>query len=248
MKILVVDDEPFILNGLMTIINKNCPQMTELEGACDGIEALHKSKQNPPDLVITDINMPEMSGLDLIKNIRNLQTCNRFIILSGYNDFHYARQAIQYQVIDYLLKPINKSEIIHLIQKSFEEIYEKENKEKYKSEDPIENIDQYSKHIKQVLSYISENYQQDLSLDELAGYINLHRNYLSSLFKKETGLTFIHYLHAFRITKAKDLLMNSPELSIHQVGKLVGYENQEHFYKVFRKLEGQPPGKFRDCI
>ena len=245
MKILVVDDEPIILNGLMTIIKRDTSLHLEMEAANDGVEALQKSQTFKPDLLITDINMPEMTGLELIKNMKQLNLCNHFVILTGYDYFEYALQALRYGVIDYFLKPLNKPEILKIIHKLYLEIATEADDQPNRFLKQTKGAT-YCRHIKEVLNYIHTNYEQDLCLDQLAESVNLHPTYLSSLFRKETGEKFIHYLHTFRIEKAKQMLKNNAELPIHKIALLVGYENKEHFYKVFKKYAGQTPKTFRE--
>ncbi len=115
MKILIVDDEPIILTGIENILINEFGDRVELVKAYDGINALEILKKFTPDLIITDICMPEMSGLELIDNVLKSGVCSRFIILSGYADFEYARQAIQYRALDYILKPIDKVQLVEHI-------------------------------------------------------------------------------------------------------------------------------------
>lgn len=112
MRIMIVDDEPLILTGIENIIISEFGESVEIVKAFDGINALQKLKHFSPDLIITDICMPEVSGLELIDKVSKSGICSRFIILTGYADFEYARQAIQYNALDYILKPIDKSELV----------------------------------------------------------------------------------------------------------------------------------------
>lgn len=245
MKILVVDDEPIILKGLITILKRDTSLHLELEAANDGVEALQKSQTFKPDLLITDINMPEMTGLELIKNMKRLHLCNHFVILTGYDYFEYALQALRYGVIDYFLKPLNKTEILTIIHKLYLELASEADEKSNRFYKQTEGAS-YCRHIREVLDFIHTNYDQDLCLDQLAKSVKLHPTYLSSLFRKETGEKFIHYLHTFRIEKAKQMLKRNTELPIHKVALLVGYENKEHFYKVFKKYAGQTPRSYRE--
>src|SRR5690606_6552686 len=124
LKLLVVDDEMVILQGLVKIIRTGNTPFMHIEYATDAVEAISMLSYFTPDLIITDINMPEKNGLQLIQEVKERQLCNRFIILTGYDEFAYARQAIQYQVIDYCLKPIDKQEILTLLRKVAKEIME----------------------------------------------------------------------------------------------------------------------------
>lgn len=131
MKIMIVDDEPLILTGIENIIVNEFGKSVEIVKAFDGIDAFDKLKFFSPDLIITDICMPEMSGLELIDKVIKSGKCSRFIILTGYADFEYARQAIQYNALDYILKPIDKAELvkhINLIHECIEQEKDKVNK------------------------------------------------------------------------------------------------------------------------
>lgn len=133
MKIMIVDDEALILAGIENIIINEFGEYMEIATAVDGIDALDKLKAFTPDLIITDICMPEMTGLELIEKVLKTGICSRFIILSGYADFEYAKQAMHYKALDYILKPIDKTELVELlkrISKNIEQEKEKIVKEK----------------------------------------------------------------------------------------------------------------------
>lgn len=233
MKILIVDDEPLILQGLVKIVKEAAPVQTEVIAGNNAYEALELMKNNKPDVTLTDLNMPEIDGFELIHEAKQHDLCQRFIILTGYDEFEYARKAIRAGVVDYLLKPINKDEIAALLHQIFKEL-------------PKDADSDYRHHAAKILSYIDRNYSQELSLDMLAEYMNLHPNYISSLFKKETGATFIHYLNTLRINEAKKLLVEIRQIPVNMIGSKVGYENRHYFNKVFKKYTGITPGKYRE--
>ena len=106
MKVLIADDEPFILQGLSVLIDWEAEGCEIVRKATNGMEALDYLRQNSVDLVISDIKMPEMSGLELLEKIRTEKISDAyFIFLSGYNEFAYAQKAMRYSCMDYLLKP-----------------------------------------------------------------------------------------------------------------------------------------------
>jgi two-component system response regulator YesN len=499
LKILIVDDEPLILKGLIHIIqNADCIS-TEIVSAIDGLDALEKLADFQPDLIITDLYMPEMNGFEFIEKLQNMGILKRFIILTGYDDFELVRKALRYKTIDYLLKPVDQDELIEIMIKVSEDLkvertrqdehellmiqemmlynvpieelifnhsrvaelfpfqqnvaiviqfheamdlnvvkgirdealqrYEKKYAftSTYKNQwifllnvtcdlddnermilhktimkyegsgsrfdigiaqhkfnlpfinhlysnalknlfynkhvlqqfqfnfndrndaagdsfinelidaismnnshdvsdklqtyiqkltlgcekdvqyikrvyikilsdmsvhmqklgvafekvfpipvnyesvmDEISDFKQlenkvfeaanavleyfikdssksnYSKSIKKILNFVEMNYQNDISLENIADVVKLHPNYISILFKKETGVTFVRYLHTFRMNKAKDIIFNDPEIAFSKVACMVGYENPGHFFKIFKKFNGITPGQFRD--
>ncbi|MFC5470939.1 response regulator [Cohnella suwonensis] len=235
MKVMIVDDEPAILKGLLKVVKESAPEYTEVTMANNAFEALEKMTDNRPHVTITDLNMPEMDGFALIAEAKRRELCDRFIILTGYDEFQYALQAIRAGVIDYLLKPIDKAALSVLLHRIAAEL-------------PAACLPVECDHADKILGFIESNYAQDLSLDRLAEHLNLHPNYISSLFSKETGTTFVQYLNTVRIREAKKQLTEYPYLSVNVIGSRVGFENRHYFNKVFKKYSGMTPGQYRSVL
>lgn len=118
LKVLLVDDEPFIVQGLSVLIDWKREGFEVVATAADGKEALEYLKSHPVDLVIADIKMPVMTGLELLETIHEQEISDAyFVILSGYSDFSYAQQAIRYKCMDYVLKPVEKEELLAILRK-----------------------------------------------------------------------------------------------------------------------------------
>ncbi|WP_168122404.1 response regulator [Paenibacillus sp. HB172176] len=253
LNLMIVDDEPFMLKGLINIIEKGQTPCSEIVSANDGFDALEKLEDYRPDLLITDIQMPEMNGLELIRKVRERGLCNRFIILTGYDDPIYLHQAIRCKVIDYLLKPINKAELYDVMSNlSLELLGGEDEASGQTSIDrdrdasvPGVDFEQMSKNVKKIIRHIEKHYTENISLDQIAEHVYLHPNYISSLFRKETGLTLINYLHHYRINKAKSLILSDSEDSLHRISEQVGYESVRHFFSVFKKYCGVTPSEYR---
>lgn len=164
------------------------------------------------------------------------------------------RQAIQCQVIDYLMKPIDKAELYDILNKiSFDVLKSRSTPTVPKQAVPIVSepkldtlyTNQMSSNVKRIIQYIELHYTHDISLDQIADHVLLNPNYISSLFRKETGLTFIHFLHLYRIKKAKEMMLMDTGLSFHKISEQVGYESVRHFFNVFKKYSGVTPGEYR---
>lgn len=233
MRLLIVDDEPLILGGLVKFIKDAAPLGTEVREAGNAFEALEVMKGYMPDVTVTDLHMPEKNGFELMEEAKESGLCDRFIILTGYDDFEYVRRALRWGVVDYLLKPLDKNEIAGLLTHIDQEL-------------PSEADSECERHTKRILAYTEQHYMNDLSLDHLAELMNLHPNYISSLFKKVTGDTFVNYLNAFRIKEAQKLLGTHRHLSVSEIGRRVGFENKHYFAKVFKKYTGITPGAYRE--
>lgn len=127
-KILIVDDEIWIRENLKLLISSTEFGIERLEAACDGEDALEKIGRDCPDVVITDINMPFIDGIELIKRIRNINPEIVVVVLSGYSDFDFVREALLEGAIDYILKPISQNSIWNVLNKAFRVIEGKRQK------------------------------------------------------------------------------------------------------------------------
>ena len=174
-KVLLVDDEKIILDSISTFIDWQ--QIgTELIGtARNGIEALEKIKELEPDIVITDIKMPGMDGLELIEAVYKWAPDIQFIMLSGFSEFNYAKQAMQYGVRHYLVKPCNEQAIIEAIeeiQQTFEEQKEQEN-----------FVLEMKERLEHVLPYAKEQLLKEFVMQSIHGEREI--DYLAKIFRVE---------------------------------------------------------------
>ncbi|MDD4081461.1 MAG: response regulator [Eubacteriales bacterium] len=121
-KLLIVDDEPLVRRGFRKTLTEQIPEISILEEASDGAQALEAIVRCRPDIVLTDIRMPHLDGLALIQRCREKDIPCDFIIISGYNDFTYAQQAIGLGVTSYLLKPVDNQELVTLMRASIQKL------------------------------------------------------------------------------------------------------------------------------
>ncbi len=227
-RIVIVEDEFRIRQGLSNLINKvdmGCRVIGEAENGYEGIKMIRDME---PDIVITDIRMPKIDGLEMIEKIKEMGIDCVFVILSGYADFEYARTGIRLGVKEYLLKPATISDVKELLKKLTCQ-------EEEQAEDA--RMQEYSAAVKEMVSVIEENYGMRLGLDSFADKFRLTPEYLSNLFAKETGMTFSNYLKKIRMEKAKELILNT-DMKIYEVACSVGYPDQKYFSKVFKEYAG----------
>lgn len=121
-KVLIVDDEFRVCQLICNLIDWGSLDMQIIGVAHNGIEARELARETVPDLVITDIRMPGCTGLELVEQLREIYRSVSVIIISGYTNFEYTRLAIQYGVSDYLLKPIDKEELLATVTRIRHEI------------------------------------------------------------------------------------------------------------------------------
>lgn len=123
-KVMLVEDEELILQGIRNIIDWEALGLDVVHMAHNGKEALSLWEKEPVDLVVTDVEMPVMNGLNLLKEIRSRNERVRFVILTGYDEFEYARKAIQLDVEDYILKPIDEEQLEAVAKKALLKLQE----------------------------------------------------------------------------------------------------------------------------
>jgi two-component system response regulator YesN len=133
-KVMLVDDERLIREGIASMINWSELNL-DLVGTCvDGREAYTQIAEQQPDIVITDIKMPKMDGLQLIEQVKRLYPDTRFVVLSGYGEFEFASKAMKYGVRHYLLKPCSRAEIVQVLSEIKVELYEDKQKAEFLGE------------------------------------------------------------------------------------------------------------------
>ena len=355
-QVLLVDDEALIRESMRDVIDWGSLGMEVSGCVSNGLEALGCIDQKHIDIMISDIKMPYMNGLELLEELNKRGSSIKTIILSGYDDFYFAQQAIRYGVVDYLLKPVKlndfydtlrsisarldaaktairsssgeltrfqslhhdeiqnlresiseavcngESQVLDNLCDKFCRLFEKngysfdlltrsilhtlyyiaENISRLDGEDFYETIDlrelqmlsclvSYSeicsrfKHavhemathldfkntqqrqvIRFVLQTIHREYaNQRLNLSDLAEEYGITPNYLSSLFRKELGVTFTSYVESYRMEKAKKLLLSGMD-KIYEIAEAVGYPDAQYFSKVFKEHVGKSPQDYRN--
>jgi two-component system response regulator YesN len=385
MHILVVDDEPLVRMSMSRMI-RSLEDQYQVEEAEDGEVAIELLKKQTIDLVITDIRMPAVDGLELATFLHNKFPETYVILLTGYAEFDYALTALKQGIFDYLLKPASKEYIVQAIKKVENQLRERNSQSQINRlretnilekrvqdllyEMPVPHYDKqlfpsykgfvvfsmtaetevlwqrsirfaiknllqdtlsdagvpvviveerqvttvlfseqtqfeilneiilqgkqtvqnllrielrigwgglshelsdisslYMKSLKELgiigfscsikgsssvhrlirasLDYIESEYASDLTLASLAEKLYINPNYLSKLFKTETGFTFSHYLTHYRIEQAKQLLQDT-HLKIYQICKQVGYTDQAYFSRLFKASEGISPYEYRE--
>lgn len=235
-KVLLVDDEPMIrahTRALLQWETLNCEIVGE---ASDGVEGIRCIRQLHPDVVITDVVMPGTGGLEMIDAVRDELPC-RFIILSGYSEFDYARHALRSGVVDYLLKPVTAADLRDAIisiladgqpaEKNYEALY--------------------GAVIAKVIRCIDEHYADlDFSLGWVcANELFMNETYVGRLFQKRTGMKFTAWVTQKRLDEARRLLENGSGLTIGEIAEQIGFITSKYFIEVFHKHMGMSPGQYR---
>ncbi|MBS4534550.1 response regulator [Clostridium sp. D2Q-14] len=240
-RVLLVDDEYLEREALKIIIGKNADYVDIIKEAASGDEAVELTETFNPDIIFMDIKMPGMDGLEAAKIIKEKHCDKKIILLTAYNDFNLAQKAIRINIDDYVLKPIRGKKIINLLEKYY---ISDQGDLNVKNKKSVFLEEFYTKEFSKAIKYIQDNFQNSITLTDVANHVNLSTSYLSKLFKKELQMKFSVFLTNCKMERARELLENTDE-SILNISIELGYNESNYFSKVFRKKYGETPSNYR---
>lgn len=240
-KVMIADDENYMLEAMENLIDWKKMECQLVYKAKNGQELLEQIKKNCPDIIITDIKMPLLSGIEIAKYIYENHIRAKVIILSAYADFQYAQEAIKYDVCGYIIKTSVIEMLPGMIQKAIGKLSvpfteaEKESEEQF-SDDILGRLQKY----------ISEHYTDKLSLTQIANEVHANGSYLSRLYKTKTGQNLFDVINKMKLEKAKEYMSQGKR--IYEIAQLVGYDDVSYFSRVFRKHEGCSPREYENQL
>lgn len=256
-KIVIADDERMIREGLLSL-DWEANGMKVVGVAKNGVEAEEIIDSQIFDVLLTDIKMPGMGGLELARNLKEANPAAKVILLSGYSEFSYAQKAISLGIYGYLLKPSTPTEIIEYVKAACEKIHaEQENRKSI--QELKEKVDGYeevigakqiveenekSADIQEILQYIYAHYEENLTLSTLAGHFYFSTVYMSCYIKKYTGHTFLEILTSVRMYHAAKLLKEK-KMKNREIGMRIGIPDERYFGQVFKRIYGITPYEYR---
>lgn len=242
--IIVAEDEALLLEYLVDKIHQLDIGFEIIGKAQTGSQAYELVKQLTPDVLITDIRMPVMDGIALLEKVHIRFPMTKFIIISGFSEFEYAKSAIRLQVSEYLLKPIDPEELKNALM-ALKRQFEIEQSTYAEIFNPAMTRNN-PEHIAGVLKdYLIHNYKTDINLNLIAKNMNFSPSYLTKIFFQQYETTPSKFLTSLRISKAKHYLTHHQELTIRQIGEIVGYHDQGYFSRIFKKQTGTSPFEYR---
>ena len=219
--IMIVEDEYLVRQGISSLVDFKKFNMQVIGEAENGLEAWEKIQAECPDIILTDINMPQMNGIKLAQLAREQYPQLHIIFLTGYDDFDYALSAVKLGADDYLLKPFSREDVEAML------IKVKEKLDKEKKQQQVHELVE-----KAEFSDLEQAIHDRLADTEL------------SLLKKELGLPFQDYLIQERMKKAKLLLLTT-DLKVYEVAEQVGFEDMNYFSQRFKQIVGVTPRQFK---
>ena len=255
-RILIVDDEISTRKGIYATLEHHFQGGYEILLAEHGQEALRILKEQKINLLLTDIQMPGMNGIELVEAMETEGIKSTVIFLTGYAEFEYAQKGLRMGVHNYLLKPIDRVKLIEAVEDGLDA-----SKKRFKAEISIhfldEKIDQLgsqwqspadnNKTIGKALDFIEANLSEKVGVKEVAQYVHLSSSYFSVLFKDVKGMTFSEYVVRLRHRKAKEILLTTDK-DITVIAEEVGYQSSSYFIRVFKEFENMTPKQYRDLL
>lgn len=246
-KLLVVEDEYEIRTGLCKYFPWNEIGFEVIGQAENGKQALDFIQKNSVDVLLCDIKMPVMTGIDLAEELFKQKSKIKVIFLSAYRDFEFAQKALSFGVKNYVVKSTKYNELISVFRKISEELDE-ENffkiEEMKKAHKDDEGAHCYNDRvITMIKNYVKEHYK-DVELEDISAFVHLNPYYISKFFKQKTRQNFSDYLLSVKMEKALELLKDI-RYKIYEVSMMVGYSNVKNFTRTFKSYYGRSPSEFR---
>lgn len=239
MNVLVVDDETLVRAGIVAGVDWQSMGCAVAGEASNGEDGLRMALEIKPDLIITDIRMPRMDGIEMMNRLRAQGCRAAVIVLTAYSDFAYARSALQFGAADYLLKPFADRELENAVRKALHRAFDVS----FLQDAPTDAKNAY---VQEAMKYVAAHYaDENISVTAIAEHLSVSEGHLSHLFKKETGSTLSGYLTRYRVNAAANLLRDCRS-RVSEVARAVGYRDVDYFAETFKKLTGVTPSEFQN--
>lgn len=244
--VVLVDDEEIILRGLAQVFPWEKYGCQVVGTASDGKEGLTLIRSAHPQILLTDIRMPNLDGLSMVAALKSEFPDLQIAVLTAFRDFDYARQAVRLGVCRYLLKPSKMDELNEAVQFMVENLA---HAPRFASEPPGGTTpgEAGSFVVRAATRYMEEHCSEHLSLADVAEHVYVSHWHLSKLLNRYAKQSFFDLLSHCRVQKAEELLAD-PSLKVSDVAYAVGYTDVTHFSRNFKKVTGKTPMEYRATL
>ena len=251
-KVVVIEDEITVRRGIVLTLDwaaLNCMVAGEASNGEEGVEMILRLA---PDIVVTDVKMPKMDGVEMITKLRQADCQSSFIILTAHSDFKYAQSALRLGVSDYLLKPLKDGDLEQAITTLLQKMQKPVPSQNVPPAEEASAIFQFqtdrsskNHYVEAAIQFIRSHYREDITISTVARDLEISEGYLSRMFKKETNYTFTNYLIYYRLRLAMDLLKD-PRVRVYEVSDRIGYSDTAYFSAQFKKIVGLSPSEYQN--
>lgn len=245
LKVVIIDDSRIAVQTLLTVTDWYALGCKVVGTAYDGMSGLDLVSREHPDIVVTDIRMPGYDGLSLISQVQQMGINARYILISGYSEFEYAKTAIRLGVSDFLVKPVTKEKFEEALRNVISKIVPVQSDEGSDHHEVMirrirDNMPLYPSLVRDAITYIEKNIHKEVTLSSVAEREEVTASYFSRVFKKEVGIGFQNFVTLLKMDRARKLLLN-PQNKAYEIASMLGYNNYAYFFKVFKKEFGYAP-------
>ncbi len=245
--LMIVDDEPTILEGISRLLDWKALGFERIRKAQSCFEVISHVVDWQPDVCLVDVRIGSEYGYELISRLNEMGIVSNYIMMSGYDEFSYACEAMRCGALDYLLKPVDKKQLQKRVEKIIvEKLHGVMPEESEKSMDPVlrRSYEEFSPLIRKIVMMVGMEYGQHISLKSIADRFRMNATYLGQIFIKETDMKFSEYLMAYRMYVARNRILDTDE-KIAAIAVQVGYSNMNYFYQHFHNYYKMTPSQMR---
>ncbi|NQX45139.1 response regulator [Paenibacillus tritici] len=247
---IIAEDSKPILRNIEALMQSMELPVHIAATVSNGLEALEYIKTHPVDILLTDIRMPKLDGLALIGQCRQVNPKLKAVLISGYSDFEYTRKALNLQVFDYLLKPVERGQLAEVMERLVAHLQEQQQQGSAEAlPDGIAELRQRKKSGEELFGQLEQYLQQhkysQLSITDVALKFHVSPSYVSRIFKKYSHQTFVHYTMQLKIAEACRLIAERPELKVKELSEVLSFGDQHYFSKVFKEYTGVSPTEYK---
>lgn len=255
MKMLIADDEITIRKGMLSLPWKEIG-IEKVYEAENGLQAKEILRDEAIDILISDIRMPGLTGLEIAEYVKECEMDCAVILLTGFSEFEYAQQAIRNQVADYMLKPLRQKDILETVSRVADRLKQSRYQDKIVRQHEAEmndpNLEKQISHyfhginvqVIEILNDMAQHFSEDITLNSIAEKYHFSISYLSRLIRKETGYCFSELLNSIRILYAINLLEDTG-VRIGDISQRAGFQDMRYFSQIFKKVVGCNPREYK---
>lgn len=245
--LLIVDDEPAVLEGISRILDWKSLGFGRVRTARSCCEVISHVVDWKPDVCLVDVRIGDEFGYELINHLNSMGIVSNYVMMSGYDEFDYACEALRCGALDYLLKPVDQEKLRQRMEQIIvEKLHGTLPEREAENRDPVLDrpYGELSPLIRKIVMMTAMEYGQHVSLKSMADRFRMNATYLGQIFIKETGMKFSEYLMAYRMQVAKERILNTDE-KISAIAAGVGYSNLNYFYQHFHGYYKLTPSEMR---